>query len=219
MAGLRPAREPAEAVCGVSRVRLFLLALALAAPAGCGEKTPTLPRLAAVDTVVAFGDSLTYGTGAAEHESYPAVLAQLIRRPVMRAGVPGELTAQGLARLPSVIDAHQPRLVIVCLGGNDLLRKINDAEIKTNLRAIVAALKERGISVVLVGVPRPALIASAPEFYGEIAQEFDIPYEGRVVTRVLYSPDLKSDSIHPNARGYREMAEALAELLRKAGAV
>jgi lysophospholipase L1-like esterase len=198
------------------RRALLILAFALA---GCGEKGPRLPRLAPSDVIVAFGDSLTFGTGAPESESYPAVLGQLIGREVVRSGVPGEVTAQGLARLPAVVEAHKPRLVIVCLGGNDMLRKVADGEITRNLRAIIRSLRDKGIGVVLVGVPKPALITSAPAFYGDLATEFAIPYEGKVVTSVLYSAELKSDSIHPNAKGYRRMAEAIAELLRKSGAI
>jgi len=194
-------------------------ALFFALLAGCGEKVPKLPKLASADVIVAFGDSLTYGTGAAMHESYPAMLAQLTGRQVIGSGVPGEVTAQGLQRLPDVIGEHQPQLVIVCLGGNDMLRKVNTAEIKSNLRQIVKTIKDRGIAVVLMGVPQPSLISSAPEFYAEIAKEFNIPYEGKIVTSVLYSPDMKADPIHPNAKGYRRMAEAVAELLRKAGAI
>ena len=194
-------------------------ALFLALLAGCGGKAPQLPKLGANDVIVAFGDSLTYGTGAAEQESYPAVLSQLIGREVVRSGVPGEVTAQGLQRLPEVIDEYRPRLIIVCLGGNDMLRKVADAEIKRNLHAIITAIRSHGIAVVLVGVPKPALLTSAPEFYAELAKEFGIPYEGKIITSVLYKPGLKSDSIHPNAMGYRKMAEAIAELLRKAGAV
>jgi len=202
------------------RFARWLLAISIAvAIAGCGEKVPRVQKLGAGDVIVAFGDSLTYGAGATESESYPAVLSQLIGRQVVRSGVPGELTAQGLRRLPSVIEAHRPRLVIVCLGGNDMLRKVADAEIRQNLRAIIRTLKERGVAAVLVGVPKPALITSAPEFYGEVAREFGIPYEGKVVTSVMYAPDMKADPIHPNAKGYRKMAEAIAELLRKAGAV
>ena len=198
--------------------RSFLLAIALVI-AACGEKSPRLPKLSGSDVIVAFGDSLTYGTGAGEDESYPAALGRLIGRNIVAAGVPGEVTAQGLARLPAVIDEYSPRLVIVCLGGNDMLRKVADAQIRQNLRAIIRTLKERGVGVVLVGVPRPALVTSAPEFYAELAKEFGIPYEGKIVTSVLYSAELKSDPIHPNAMGYRKMAEAIAELLRKAGAV
>ncbi len=187
--------------------------------AGCSGKVPRLPALAAEDVIVAFGDSLTYGTGAEPQESYPAILGQLIDRKVVRAGVPGEVTAQALARLSTVIEEHAPRLMIVCLGGNDMLRKVDAAAIKRNLRAIIAELRRRDIAVVLLAVPKPALLAGAPEFYADLAKEFGIPYEDKIVTSVLYEREYKSDAIHPNARGYRKIAEAIAELLRKSGAV
>ena len=187
--------------------------------ASCGQKVPRLAPVGPGDVVVAFGDSLTYGTGAADHESYPAVLAQLIQRNVVRAGVPGETTVGGLARLEGVIEEHRPALVIVCLGGNDMLRRLDETQTRSNLREIIRTIKGRGIAVALVGVPKPALIASAPAFYAELAQEFAIPYEGKVVTDVLYRAELKADPIHPNAKGYRRIAEAIAELLKKAGAV
>jgi lysophospholipase L1-like esterase len=118
-----------------------------------------------------------------------------------------------------VIEAHRPALVIVCLGGNDMLRKVDDTQIRNNLRQIIKTITGRGISVVLVGVPRPALLTSAAVFYGELAKEFRIPYEGKVLNDIMHQLDLKADFIHPNAKGYRRMAEAIAELLKKAGAV
>jgi lysophospholipase L1-like esterase len=193
-----------------------ILALMLA---GCGDKAPKLARLAPSDVIVAFGDSLTFGTGATESESYPVVLSGLISRKVVRAGVPGEVTEQGLARLPDVIEEHQPKLMIICLGGNDMLRKLSDTQTKANLRAIIKMIKDKGIAVMLIGVPKPAVLTSAPAFYAEIAQEFAIPYEGKIVTSVLYTADEKSDPIHPNAKGYRRMAEAVASLLKKSGAI
>ena len=199
--------------------RLAFAPLLIAALLGCGERVPRIPAVAPNEVIVAFGDSLTYGTGAAESESYPAVLAQLIGRRVVRAGVPGEVTAQGLARIEQVIEAHRPALMIVCLGGNDMLRKVDETQVKNNLGGIIRAIQSRGIAVVLVGVPKPALITSAPAFYEELAKEFGIPYEGKVVTDVMYQLELKADPIHPNAKGYRRMAEAIAELLKKAGAI
>ena len=186
---------------------------------GCGGSTPKVAKLAATDVVLAFGDSLTYGTGAKAEESYPAVLSQLLGRNGVRAGVPGEQTAGGLQRLPGALDEHQPRLVIVCLGGNDMLRKGSPAAIEANLRAMLKEIRGRGLDAVLVGVPAPGLITSAPEFYEKLAKEFGIPYEGKIVTSVLYKPDLKSDPIHPNADGYRRIAEAMAKLLQAAGAI
>ena len=197
-------------------VTALLIALLLG---GCGEKVPRVAAVGPDEVIVAFGDSLTYGTGAAESESYPAVLAQLIGRRVVRAGVPGEVTAQGLVRLPQVIEEHRPALVIVCLGGNDMLRKLDEAQIRSNLRQIIRTLRERGIAVVLVGVPKPALLTSAAAFYGELAKEHRIPYEGKILNHIMHQLDLRSDAIHPNAKGYRRMAEAIAELLREAGAI
>ena len=199
--------------------RLAIALILFASLASCGQKVPRVSPVGPNEVIDAFGDSLTFGTGAAENESYPAALAELIGRKVVRAGVPGEVTAGALARLPAVIEEHRPALMIVCIGGNDMLRKVDEATIKANLREIISTIKAGGISVVLVGVPKPALITNAAAFYAEIAKEFDVPYEGKIVTDVLYQRELKADPIHPNARGYRKMAEAIAELLRKAGAI
>jgi len=190
--------------------------LALAA---CGGKGPALPKLASGDVILAFGDSLTYGTGALEAESYPAVLARLTARPVLRAGVPGEVTAQGLARLPAALEEHKPKLLLLCLGGNDMLRKVDDATIKSNLRQMIGIARNRGVAVVLIGVPRPALFGGSAKLYSELAGELGLVYEGAVLNDVLRKPDLKADPIHPNAQGYRAVAEAVAALLKKSGAL
>jgi lysophospholipase L1-like esterase len=199
--------------------RLFwVLWCALALAAGCGEK-PKLPRLAPDALVLAFGDSLTFGTGASEAESYPAQLEQLIGRRVVRAGVPGEVSAAGLERLPAALDEHQPKLLVLCHGGNDFLRRQSKQQAADNVRAMVRLAKSRGVEVVLMGTPEPGFTVTPPEFYAEIAREFAVPYEGEVVGRILKDASLKSDPIHPNAQGYRLMAERLAELMRKAGAL
>ena len=114
---------------------LVLLVLAFSA-AGCGER-PSLQRLPGDAVVLAFGDSLTYGTGARESESYPAQLGQLIARRVVPAGVPGEVTAQALARLPAMLDEHSPGLLLLCIGGNDFLRRLGNRQAEDNVRAMV----------------------------------------------------------------------------------
>jgi len=181
--------------CAIYLLRLVLLALALGAP-GC-SKPPRLSQLGADDVIVAFGDSLTYGTGAAEHESYPAVLAQLTGG---RWCAPACRARSRRSPAPSAAsDCRAPaRLMIVCLGGNDMLRKVNEAETRSNLRAIIGAIRRarhRG------GADRRAPPGAAgerrPEFYGELAKEFAIPYEGGIVKDVLYSAGMKSDAIHP----------------------
>jgi lysophospholipase L1-like esterase len=191
----------------------------LALLAACQGKSPQLPRIDTNDVVLAFGDSLTFGTGAAESESYPMVLAGLIKRNVVRAGVPGEITAQGLQRLPGLLEEHRPKIVVLCLGGNDMLRRIDDKTIITNLREMIQIIRRQGASVVLLGVPKPALFGGAAKFYGELAKELAVPYEGEVITAVLRDNALKSDPIHPNANGYRRIAEQLAAFFKKSGAI
>jgi lysophospholipase L1-like esterase len=195
------------------------LVLALALVAACSKSTPQLPRLGANDTVLAFGDSLTYGTGAREEESYPAVLQGLIARHVVRAGFPGEVTEQGVQRLPELLDQHQPRLLLLCMGGNDMLQKLDPAATEANLRTMVRMARERGVAVVLIAVPKAELFGGVAEVYAKLADEFGLPLESQVLKDVLYDRVYKSDQIHPNAEGYRKVAEAVAKLLHRAGAV
>jgi lysophospholipase L1-like esterase len=202
----------------VSTLSRWIALLLFAFNTACSD-IPDVPKLAPQDVVVAFGDSLTYGTGASEKESYPAVLSQLIGRNVVRAGVPGETTEEGLKRLPRVLREHNPKLLILCLGGNDLLRRLDERRTSANLRAMVMLAREHNVAVLLVGVPRPGLFAGPPLYYSELASELKLPYEGESVKRVLYSNAMKSDAIHPNATGYRQIAEDLAALLRKSGAI
>lgn len=198
---------------------LVAAACALAMLAACGGPGERLPRLGPDDVVLAFGDSLTFGAGAREEESYPEVLATLIGRKVVRAGVPGEVTMQGLRRLAHTLESHRPKIVLLCLGGNDMLRRVNDATIVANLRAMIAQARASGAAVVLLGVPRPALFGGAATFYEELADELGVVYEGDVLNAVLRDPALKADPIHPNAAGYRRVAERIATLLKERGAL
>ena len=197
------------------RLAAALLVLALAA---CGER-PKLEHLASDAVVLAFGDSLTYGTGATEDESYPAELERLIGRRVVRAGVPGEVTAQALERLPQALDEHSPRLLLLCIGGNDFLQRLGTAQAEANVRAMVKLARSRGVDIVLIGTPEPGLTLAPPAFFAAIAADFRLPYEDAAMTQVLRDNALKSDPIHPNARGYRVIAERLAERLKQSGAI
>jgi acyl-CoA thioesterase-1 len=218
-----PRKETAE-MCHPSvllRLRIFAaFALVLAASlAGCSRSAPSLARLSPDAVILAYGDSLTFGTGAQPEQSYPAALERMIGRKVVAAGVPGEVSAAGRERLADVLDEVQPKLVILCHGGNDMLRKLDERQTAENLRAMIRTAREHGAAVLLIGVPKPGLFLSAADFYGELASQYGLPYEGKALARILSDNELKSDLIHPNAKGYERLAQAISALLAKSGAL
>jgi len=199
-------------------IHRYLWLLVLLLLTAC-DRAPQLPPLPADGVVLAFGDSLTFGTGARPEESYPTVLAQLTGARVVKAGVPGEVTAEGRARLPGVLEAERPALMILCLGGNDFLHRLDEKETEANLREMIRTARERGVEVFLVGVPRLGFGLEVPSLYQRIARDAGIPLEEKALKRILADRSLKSDPIHPNAAGYRQLAESLARALRRAGAI
>ena len=141
------------------------------------------------------------------------------RRKVVNAGVPGETTDQGRQRLPEVLDEVKPQLLILCHGGNDFLRRSGDAQAAENVRAMIRLAQDKGIPVVLIATPRPGLPPSVPEFYAQIAADLKVPYEDAALRSVLIDNSLKSDMVHPNAKGYAQVAQAVKKVLERAGAI
>ncbi len=200
----------------MKKLYVFIILLLI----GCSSDVPTLEKLSNNAVIVAFGDSLTYGVGASSDENYPAILSRLIQREVINAGVSGERTAQGLKRLPEILEEYQPDLLILCHGGNDMLRKTGEKKAANNLIAMIEMAQEYESEVILIGVPKPQLfLSSAANFYAEIATKMKIPYDGDIIADVLSRNSLKSDVIHPNAKGYQKIADAIMELLQQAKAI
>lgn len=200
--------------------RLFtILAMGLLLGA-CTKSTPRLPQLDSNSVILAFGDSLTRGSGAAEELSYPAVLSRLSGRTVINAGIPGEISEKGLQRLPALLDRLHPDLLLLCHGGNDMLRRVSTDITRNNIESMISRALERGIPVLLIGVPKPGLLFLKPAaFYAEIAEQYDLVYEGDILAEVESDNALKSDQIHPNADGYHQIATAVHRLLLQSGAL
>ncbi|OOC48431.1 MULTISPECIES: GDSL-type esterase/lipase family protein [Thioalkalivibrio] len=200
---------------------LILLAALLAAcgGAGPGDFEP-LPRQA---TVLAFGDSVTHGTGAGSGEDYPARLAAITGWTLINDGVPGDRANSARGRLEPSLREHQPDLVLIWLGGNDFLRQRDPAAVKEDLRALVAAVHEHGAQPLLLGVPRASALGAATgrlrddPIYRELAREEQVALIEGVLSGVLSERDLRADPVHPNARGYRRIADEIAEALDDLG--
>jgi acyl-CoA thioesterase-1 len=165
--------------------------------------------------IIAFGDSLTAGYGAAAGEDYPSRLSSIIGLPIINAGVSGDTTDMALARVDSDILSHDPRIVLVGLGGNDYLRSIPLESTEANLRAIVRKIQSAHAMVVILGFRFPSLNANYEAMYERIAKDERCLLIPRMLKGILTDPSLKSDEVHPNARGYQLMAERVSGPLRK----
>lgn len=164
--------------------------------------------------ILAFGDSLTYGFGAPIDYSYPALFEKKTGYHVINAGIPGEESSEGLKRLKGLLK-QRPALVILCHGGNDILRKRSLIQLKSNLIQMVNLIKQSGAKVLLVGVPDfHTLGFHTLGLYKEVAKETGVMYEGKVLSRIEVHRELKSDYVHPNEKGYEMMADAFIEVLK-----
>jgi acyl-CoA thioesterase I len=206
------------------RRRVVLGWLGLPLLAACGRRAPpTHSVLPAGSTVLALGDSLTFGSGADAATAYPAQLATMTSWNVVNAGVPGDTAAMALARLPALLAEHRPQLVIVSIGGNDFLRRQSAADAQRAVRETVEMSRSAGAQVVLVGVPQASLGAalgsglSDHPLYAELSSELKVPLHAGGWARVLGDATLRADPIHANAAGYRVFAEGLARTLTEAG--
>jgi len=161
------------------------------------------------ENIICFGDSLTEGVGAGSGEDYPSILARQIAQPVINAGRRGDTSADGLARLEREALERNPRVVIVLFGGNDFLRKIPMSETQRNLAEIVKRIHERGAMAALVGLRLGLFADEYGPIYRKIAEKNGALYIPEVLKGILGDPKLKSDAVHPNAAGYRLMAERI----------
>jgi acyl-CoA thioesterase I len=203
----------------MKRFKLYLLILfALCA---C-QKNYELKVINPSTQIVAIGDSLTYGYGAtSQDKSYPSQLATLVNAQVINEGVNGDTTDDVLTRLDDIINNETPTLVLLSIGGNDMLRRVPNDVIKNNLIKIIQTLKQKNIEVILIAQPEPTIFAlngvsahDAP-FYAQVAQEEKINLISDVWSNLDRHPEYHSDKIHANDLGYSIAAHDIYKALKK----
>jgi acyl-CoA thioesterase I len=164
-------------------------------------------------SVVAFGDSLTEGYRMGPGEDYPAQLSRLLALSIVNAGASGNTTADALARLEKDVLAHEPRVVLLCLGGNDMLRRVPPEQQFGNLRQIVAHLQKAGALVIVLGLDGPPAPGGGGDYgarYRRLAEESGAVLVPDLLDGVMGDRALMYDGIHPNAAGYAHIARRLA---------
>ncbi len=189
-----------------------ILLVLLISVSGCSEQIE-LRYLQPDSTILAFGDSLTQGVGSTGDGDYPHQLQQLSGRKVINAGVSGEVSAEGLQRLPELLSQYQPALLILLEGGNDILRNRDKAQLKQNLAQMIELAQQQNVDVVLVAVPEKKLFSDSAPLYRELAEQYQLIIEPAIIAELLRNSQYKSDPIHFNNQGYQQLAIRINKLL------
>lgn len=206
----------------MKRRDFVLLGISSVAVTACTKK-PKLNVIPPGSRVLAFGDSVTFGTGANPGEDWPTLLGRLTTWQITNAGVPGDTAEAGKSRIQGLLDEHKPALVIIEIGGNDFLRRRPSNTVKQDIKVLISVTKMSGVQVVLVGVPELSLLAMVAgkpadsPIYQELGKEERVPVIADVFSEVLSRPELCADKIHPNAQGYQQMATGIFASLIQIG--
>ncbi|OGS89104.1 MAG: hypothetical protein A2061_08755 [Gallionellales bacterium GWA2_59_43] len=219
---MNPFAKPCRFIAGIVRCIVLLAAVFLVAACDSEPQERALP---AGSKVLALGDSLTAGAGVTPEQSWPALLASRTGWEVVNGGVSGDKSSDALERLPALLEEHQPVLVLVTLGGNDMLRHVPEPETVANLGQVLALVKEHGAKAVLLATPKPSLTGavfqslSPPEFYRQLSDEHQVPLIEDAIPEVLSDPQMKGDPLHPNVEGHALLSGKIFEALQAIGYV
>ena len=199
---------------------VFFALLLLCGLSACSKPETTLP---AQTTVLILGDSLTQGVGASSAQSsYPALLKQQTQWNIINGGVSGNTSAQALARLPELLQQHQPKLVIISIGGNDFLQRLSNSDTQANIAQSIALSQQSGAQVLLVAVPELTLAAAVGHpndhaMYAQLAQSHQVHLLEDAWSDVLADETLRSDAVHANDAGYQTFTKLLTKRLEQIG--
>jgi acyl-CoA thioesterase-1 len=163
-------------------------------------------------SILIIGDSLSAGYGIEEEQSWVVLLRNRLNDEgygyqVVNASISGDTTGGGLRRLPRALDRHEPRIVLIELGGNDGLRGTPIHVIRDNLGSMIELAQEAGARVILAGMEMPpnygtTYTGAFSRMYPELAQDYDTAFIGFFMKNVALNPNLmQPDGIHPNAHG------------------
>jgi len=195
-----------------------LVFIGLALLAALWSRNAGIPHAAkpsAGENVIVFGDSLVEGVGASPGRDVVSLLSARVGVPIVNAGRSGDTTSTALARLDSAVLSRRPRVVIVVLGGNDVLRRIPPQQTFANLDAIVDRIRHRGAAVILGGLNVGVFTDTYGNGYEDLARRTSSGLVPDILAGIIGHQDLMADHIHPNDRGYRMMADRIEPALRE----
>lgn len=163
--------------------------------------------------IVFFGNSITAGQGARVGEDFPSLIGKALNVPIINAGVSGNTTYDAFLRLDKDVLSHNPSLVVVELGGNDLLLNEKSDVTKKNLDLIVSKIKPTGAKIVILGIKFFLFNENYQTDLQLLAKKYNATYVPDILEGIITDGSLKFDDIHPNAKGYQKIADRLTPII------
>jgi lysophospholipase L1-like esterase len=185
----------------------------LAAVTGCAKQ-----KIKNIDSkgtdIICFGDSMTFGYGANSGEDYPSALIKRVNLPIINAGVDGDTSNEGIKRLSADVLEKSPLLVIIEFGGNDFLKKIPLDVTVNNIKEMIDKIHARGSMIALVDVSAGMILQDYRQEFYKIAKQKGVIFIPGVLNGIITTPQLKSDFLHPNGKGYDLIAERVYRAIK-----
>jgi len=161
------------------------------------------------ENIICFGDSMTFGYGVQPGEDYPTALSKLLGKPVINAGVDGDTTNEALLRIKTDVLAKHPFLVIIEFGGNDFVKQIPKEKTLNNIREMVDLVQQKGAMVAIVDISASLFFSEYKREFSKLAKEKGTIFIPHILSGIITNPSLKSDFLHPNAEGYKIIAQRI----------
>lgn len=192
---------------------ILLLGCATLALTGCAKREITNINSNGKN-IICFGDSITMGYGVESQDSYPAWLGKMVTLPVLNAGIDGDTSSGGLKRINSDVLDREPLLVIIEFGANDFLTKVPMEETIKNVEKMVISIQAAGAMVAITDVSTQFVMNDYGKEYKALSDKYRAIFIPRILKGIFTNPSLKSDFIHPNARGYKIISSRIYHAIR-----
>lgn len=164
--------------------------------------------------IVCFGDSITFGYGVNPGEDYPSALASLINVPVVNAGKDGDTSVDALKRIEADVLDKEPRLVIIEFSGNDFLEKVPKETTFNNIRAMIKQVQAKGAMAAIVDISSGMFLREYRASLRKIAYQENAVFIPGILSGIITNPGMKSDFFHPNADGYKIIAQRIHQAIK-----
>ncbi len=163
--------------------------------------------------IVFFGNSITAGLGAEPGEDFPSLIGKTLNVPIINAGISGNTTHDALKRIDKDVISKKPSIVVIELGGNDLLEQVNSEVSRNNSDLILSKIKSTGAKIVILETKFFLFQEKYETDWSSLAKKYSATYVPDILEEVLADQSLKFDDIHPNAKGYQKIAEKLIPII------